>query len=81
VQYVRVYLRREVKLLDVAHGVEPASPSLVDIPQHAVLPQDGGQVGRLLEVQIGYLLQSLEIRPREPIIRTKERTSSCTPLI
>src|SRR5215470_3496441 len=37
-QHVRVHLGREVKLLDVAHGVEPASPGLVDVPEQPVLP-------------------------------------------
>src|SRR4029077_7964276 len=37
-QHVRVYLRREVELLDVAYGVEPAPPVLVDVPEQAVLP-------------------------------------------
>ena len=63
----RVYVGREVKLLDVAHGVEPAPPNLVDVSEQAVLPQDGGEVRRLLEVQIRHFLQSLEIRTREPV--------------
>ena len=37
-QHVRVYLRREVELLDVAYGVEPAALVLVDVPEQAVLP-------------------------------------------
>src|SRR4029077_8259680 len=67
VQHVRVYLRREVKLLDVAHGVEPAPPDLVYISEQAVLPQDGGEVRRLLEVQIRHFLQGHEVRAREPV--------------
>ena len=66
-QHVRVYLWREVKLLDVAHGVEPAPADLVDVPEQAVLPQDGGEVRRLLEVQIRHFLQCLEIRTRESV--------------
>jgi hypothetical protein len=66
-QHVRVYLRREVELLDVAHGVEPAPPGLVDIPEQAVLPQDGGEVCRLLEVQICHFLQCHQIRTRESV--------------
>ena len=66
-QHVRSYLRREVELLDVAHGVEPAPAGLVDIAEQSVLPQHGGEVGRLLEVQIRHLLQCPEIRTREPV--------------
>ena len=66
-QHVRAYVRREVELLDVAHGVEPAPPGLVDIPEQAVLPQDGGEIRRLLEVQIRHFLQCLQIRPRESV--------------
>ena len=66
-QHVRGHVRREVKLLHVAHGVEPAPPGLVDVPEQAVLPQDRGQVGRLLEVQIRHFLQGLEIRAGEPV--------------
>ena len=60
-QHVRVHLRREMEILDVAHGVEPAPPDLVDVPEQAVLPQDGGEIRRLLEMQIRHLLQRLEI--------------------
>ena len=67
VQHVSVHFRREVKFFYVAQGVEPALPVLVDIPEHAVLPQDGGKVRRLLEVQIRDLLQSSEVGPREPV--------------
>ena len=66
-QHVCTRIRRKVKLLDVAHGVEPAAAGLVDVPEQTVLPQHGGEVRRLLEVQIRHFLQCLEIRPRESV--------------
>src|SRR5579862_8913799 len=57
VQHVGAYVRREVKLLHVAHGVEAPPPGLVDVPEQAVLPQDGGEVRCPLEVQVHYFLQ------------------------
>src|SRR5690348_9414863 len=66
-QHVRAYLRREVELLDVAYGVEPAPAGLVDVAEQAVLPQDRGEVRRLFEVQIRHFLQGPEIRAREPV--------------
>src|SRR5208282_2623996 len=50
-QHVRGYVRREVKLVCVAHRVEAALPEFVDVPEQAVLPQDGREVGGLLKVQ------------------------------
>src|SRR6516165_9453027 len=84
VQDVRLYVWREVELLDVTQSVEPALPGLVDIAEQAVLPQDGGEVRFLLEVLIRHFLQSSEVLPGNrstPTARTKERTCSCTPLI
>ena len=66
-QHVRAYLRREVELLDVADGVEPAPAVLVDVAEQAVLAQDPGEVRRLLEMQIRHFLQGPEIRAREPV--------------
>ena len=37
-QHIRTYVRREVKLLDVTHGVEPVPPGLIGVPEQAALP-------------------------------------------
>ena len=67
VQDVRLYVWREVELLDVTQSVEPALPGLVDIAEQAVLPQDGGEVRFLLEVLICHFLQSSEVLPGESV--------------
>jgi hypothetical protein len=67
VQHVGADIRREVELLDVAQGVEPAPAGLVEVSEQAVLPQDGGEVGGLLEVQVRHLLEGLEVAAGEPV--------------
>jgi hypothetical protein len=66
-QHVRADLGREMKLLDVAHRVEPAPPVLVQVPEQPVLPQHRGEVRRLLEVHIRHFLQGHQVPAREPV--------------
>ena len=56
-----------MKLFHVAEGIESALPGFVDISEHAVLPQDRGEVRRLPEVRIRYILHCLEIRLRKSV--------------
>ena len=66
-QHVGVDLRRKMKLLDVAQRKEPAPPDVIDVSEQAVLPEHRGEVGRLLELHVGQLLEPVQIRPREMI--------------
>ena len=67
VQDVRLYLRREVELLDVTQSIEPALPELIDISEQAVLPQDGGKVRFFLEMLVRHFLQRSKVLPRESV--------------
>jgi hypothetical protein len=60
-QHVRAHLRWQMKLLDVTQGIEAPLPRFVRVPEQAILPEDGGEVGRLFEVLIGQFLQAVQV--------------------
>src|SRR6202050_1126837 len=64
-KHVCVRLRLHKNVLGIPQGIKAALSGLVDVPEQAVLPQDGGEVRCLFEVQIRHFLQSHKVFPRK----------------